>query len=579
MSEQQGEGRKISLLDIFGLQNQHSPQAPAFVLHGENSSAVRTLSFSDACECIQSHKVWLLERITEISTNNILIQDVVVAYLSSNSIDMFLSMMACTSRLGAPNLQRVAALLNTRWSPEEMAQALFSHNPNEAATILLYGDGFEEVANHVAKKLGHASVCMQLPKFSIDKLQPLQQRLSKRTATSSSWSLSSQLGSSFTVKDIAKNGHDRDAFIVFTSGTTGGSKGVRLSHRAIAIQSMAKILHPCHYSSETSMLASTVPLFHIGGISSFLAVLFAGGTLILPGPCEARFDPQMTKVSLEHLIFPTNTLVVVPAMLVSLLAELDVSVVYPAVRLILIGGQSASQVMTKRLVQTFPNARIVQTYACTEAASSLTFWHFNANHNEDSSESQKMRGDCVGHPPAHVHLRLYRKEGKSTKIVTLPYVAGIIATRGPHLMTGYWFRGALEPSDNPTGWYWTNDLGFWDKRGKLYFCGRVRDVIRSGGETIMAQEVERVLLQNPDIQDCAVFPKKDHKFGEAVACAIVTRGDLKLEGIKKWCEQQGLASYKRPRYVYKIKELPRNSSGKVLKHELVMVFGRIQSKL
>ena len=374
-----------------------------------------------------------------------------------------------------------------------------------------------------------------------------------------------------------------DAMIVFTSGTTGGAKGVRLSHRAIAVQSVAKQMEPCKYSSCTAMLASTVPLYHIGGISSCISVLFVGGSLIF-SDAEPRFDPRRTMLSLTHHMMPTNILVVVPAMLTALLKELDPSMTFPHVELVLIGGQSAPKRMIDQLQRIFLNARIVQTFACTEGASSLTFLHINAPTRKCQpvvfgEKSNVISGDCVGSPPAHVFLRLYRKEGNVNKIVNLPYQPGVIATRGPHLMNGYWRRGLPSSDTRVKGWYLTSDLAFFDENGQWYFCGRARDTIRSGGETIMAQEVERVLLLHPSIVECAVFAKPDDRFGEAVACALVTNASLELDAIKKWCEQESLASYKRPRYLYLLDSLPRNSSGKVLKHLLVQRFGRIHSSL
>jgi len=123
-------------------------------------------------------------------------------------------------------------------------------------------------------------------------------------------------------------------------------------------------------------------------------------------------------------------------------------------------------------------------------------------------------------------------------------------------------------------------LGFYDKFGRLYFCGRLKDVIRSGGESILANEVERVLLTHPLISECAVFPRQDEKFGEAVACALVVNGPLQLKEIRDWCSTGGLATYKRPRYLFVVDSLPRNSSGKILKHKLVAQYGRIpRSKL
>lgn len=114
-------------------------------------------------------------------------------------------------------------------------------------------------------------------------------------------------------------------------------------------------------------------------------------------------------------------------------------------------------------------------------------------------------------------------------------------------------------------------MGYWDE-GKLYFCGRVNDVIRTGGETVLANEVEKVLLMHPAINDCAVFSLPDEKFGEAVCCAVVTVKTGSVDDLKGWCTQQGLANYKKPQRIFLVSTLPRNASGKVLKHKLQSEF-------
>jgi acyl-CoA synthetase (AMP-forming)/AMP-acid ligase II len=569
----------ISLLDILKEACLHSPASPAVVVNNDqNSDSQRasSLSYADIWECVELHQFWLKEKIDDFAWPKSGIRDIAIAYLSANSADMLVSMLACTSLNRWRTLPLNVALLNIRWSETEMAAALQSKSPSEAGTLILYGHGFEGAAEQVCHKMGHSSIFMEIPLIAKRYMKPIQ----KGVRSNSPMSRDSML---LDIQYLQQQVIPDDAMIVFTSGTTGGSKGVRLSHRAIAVQSAAKQMEPCRYSSSTAMLASTVPLYHIGGISSCISVLFACGTLIF-SDAEPRFDPRRTILSLAHDVISTNTLVVVPAMLTALLKELGPSTLYPCVELILIGGQSAPKRMIDQLQRIFINARIVQTFACTEAASSLTFLHINAptkqrQPTEFREKSTIISGDCVGSPPAHVFLRLYRKEDNTNKIVKLPYQPGVIATRGPHLMNGYWTRG-LTPSDTRvTGWYLTSDLGFFDENGQWYFCGRARDTIRSGGETVMAQEVERVLLKHPSIVECAVFAKADDRFGEAVACALVTNTTLELDAIKIWCEQESLASYKRPRYIYLVDSLPRNSSGKVVKHLLVQRFGRIRSSL
>jgi acyl-CoA synthetase (AMP-forming)/AMP-acid ligase II len=145
-------------------------------------------------------------------------------------------------------------------------------------------------------------------------------------------------------------------------------------------------------------------------------------------------------------------------------------------------------------------------------------------------------------------------------------------------------RASKLPSGASTGhWLVTSDVGYWDSGGNLWFCGRRTDSIRTGGETVLAGEVERVLALHPLIVDAAVFGLPDDKFGHTVACAIVavpqmppqeggSRNPLTVTDIRSWCDQCGLAGYKRPRKMYHVDSIPKNSSGKALKYLLVERF-------
>jgi fatty-acyl-CoA synthase len=571
---------KISEMDLLCALGEtvarHPDEFFSVVCQGSNGSTASFLSFCGAWRSIEHHKNWIQKAVARSFGKQEPGEDVVIAFLSSNSIDMLLSMLACTSSTFASPTPLVA-LLNTRWTPLEMTKALESKNQS-AKTLILYGPEFESAAKKVVTSLKHKAFCLPLPraahKFSMETLPVSTEHANSAVETDQ--------GVERRIKEASVNASQRDALVVFTSGTTGGSKGVRLSHRALIVQALAKLQYPCNYSKTTAMLATTVPLFHVGGLSSSLAVVLAGGHLIFPDTATTTgFDADLVWKSLSFPHTPVNVLVVVPAMLVTLFANHTSSKVYANVRLILIGGQSATRTTIEQISKVFPNARIVQTYACTEAASSLTFLQVQPFETITQKSVLGSPGDCVGSPPSHVELKLYSKEDTSVSDVTnIPYQPGIIATRGPHVTSGYWNRGAPQTTANVQGWFWTNDLGFFDTNGLLYFCGRVRDVIRTGGETVLAQEVERTLLLHPEVMECAIFPRQDERFGEAVACALVTTGGpLELVTIKKWCEQHGLANYKRPRYLFLVDELPRNSSGKVLKHELAATFQSIPSRL
>ena len=531
---------------------------------------------SDPCTAVQLpketlvltyHSAWqaLLEHEAWIQHNVAMNTKIVVAYLSGNSIDLMLSMLACM------NVDHVTvALLNTRWTPGEMASALQTRGPS-AKTLILYGPGFEESAWRASNLLSHPSWTLAIPAVS-------ETRMTKRSTAipypSTRCYNNHEIDNA--IQEIAESQDgDQDAVVVFTSGTTSGSKGVRLSHRALCVQAIAKLRKPCRYSRQTRMLASTVPLFHVGGLSSTLSVFLAGGTWILPSS-GSSFDPTSVLKSVSSLLLPANTLVVVPAMLHSILQQASgTDSSYDSVRLLLIGGQSASPETLRHIARIFPNARVVQTFACTEAASSLTFLDVQHNYPESMTVSLPSgpNGDCVGVPPPHIELVLINKDNERNVQIHQPHQVGIFATRGPHVMSGYWKRDVDNESLSQDSWYITNDLGFHDEHGRFYFCGRTKDIIRTGGESVIALEVERVLLDHPDIQECAVFALPDERFGEAVCAALVSKNEaLTLSYLRHFCTEQGLAGYKKPRAAFFMKQLPRNSSGKVQKHKLVERF-------
>lgn len=588
------------------------------------------LSYSSFRKCLGLHQEWLGRAIKDATircvrnnsetANDTLsssppnsIDDVVIAYISGNSPDMLLSVLACSS----PNLSpAIPALLNTRWTPSEMIASLRSRrggnreiSTRNVVTIILYEDGgpFKNTALQVSNGLRQTNnqytCCLPIPNISHDFSQVVTEGALRRKPRPSNGN-----GGNFfreQMETFINQASQSDALILFTSGTTGGSKGVRLSHRALLVQAYAKLDEPCAYSQETAMLATTVPLFHVGGFSSFLAVLLARGQLIFPEKerdSGSKFQVQDISKSLRDPYLPANTLVVVPAMLSSFFDSERAKGLklqqFSNARFLLIGGQSASQEILKQCRHCFPNARIAQTYACTEAASSMTYLSLTDNAMNPLNHavtSTKLSGICVGSPPNHIELRIYRKSSQKNlsaiserEPITKSYELGLIATNGPHVMNGYWDRGKKDfaiASSNKNRWFVGSDLGFWDNRGRLCFAGRAKDVVRTGGETVLAREVEQVLLDHPNILECAIFPRIDQRYGEAVACAIVARQSrdnvMSIGTIKKWCQQKGLAGYKQPKYLFFVTSLPRNSSGKVLKHRLVAKFGNheIRSKL
>lgn len=592
----------------------------------------RFINYKDSWNLSECYRSWIHDLILKQCENSCSIDlEIAVAFLSHNSPECFLAMMGSAANNHCPfrkfkhrgenagkEPEIMTAMLNVRWTPSEIARALAvdedlkgnGHDKRGHVTIILYGQGMEEKArdacafiNRHQRKIHHLSIHEQIPPIdfivSVPKnhLDGLELELS-------------------TFSDTAQH----DALLLFTSGTTSGKpKGVRLSHLSLIIQAMAKLMHPYSYDSSTRMLATTVPLFHVGGVSSALAVAMAGGMLIFPKSEKSPigFSPRAVLESMQTqttnvVPFDTNTLVIVPAMLHAILEEVEnhgKSQVYDNVKLMLVGGQSITTPQLERSKIYFPNARIVQTFACTEAGSSITFFTVvdPERSNNDTIPScnsvlkeRNVQGSNVGFPPHHVDLKIFHLDAnnKPTNKLAPPHTIGAIGTKGPHVMNGYWKRGQdiLSHGIGGKNWLILNDIGYLDNSGRLFFCGRSNDVIRTGGETVFSPEVESVVIQHPSVDQCAVFALPDEKFGECVSVGIVVRrsnvGNFQewsngtclgsrnaLRELREFCANQQLAAFKHPRVIFFCDELPCNSSGKVLKHILAKKCAAIRDKM
>jgi len=527
-----GDGEMASLTQLLRHCNRTSDDSILFHNQAVSNSKHRrdnnNLTYEQCFEIINEHESWLLSTIhtqlqslphihnrsTSIQLNDIEVKDVIIGYLSDNEPDLLLSMLACinltTSTLDdSSNI--LPAMINARWTPKEITKALSpstssmekSDDGAHQVTVVLYGEGYEQIAKQAVQLMmntkNHYAVALQIPTLS-DKYYT-----SANSGTVSNTSSASQQATpnsqyyqqqeSFNNKSTQMS--NSTAILLFTSGTSSpnGAKGVCLSHKSLYIQSIAKTNHPCNYNKYTHMISTTVPWFHVGGLSSVLAVLFVGGMLVFPpqddedvsrsfgrGKGKKGFQPQKILQSIQpkdstmnlSANISANTLVVVPAMLHSIVEyhnklssnQSTTSTSYPYVKLILVGGQSiGSGKLYKSIRNLFPKARIVQTYACTEAGSSITFedlGYWNGNSSTGKSvdyilerkeadnggvddngrrRSQMMDGaaTCVGLPPSHIEIGIFNAEqvaaGSSSSLKQLPNgQMGIIGTCGPHTM-------------------------------------------------------------------------------------------------------------------------------------------------
>eukprot|EP00903_Cladosiphon_okamuranus_P019615 g18039.t1 len=333
----------------------------------------------------------------------------------------------------------------------------------------------------------------------------------------------------------------RDVFcIVHTSGSTGRSKGVALTHLGQIFQAIAKCAH-VGYTSSTTYL-NVLPFFHVGGISSAIAVTLAGGCHVF----VPKFTPACGSAAVQT--GRVDSIVVVPTMLHMLIKEAsntssgsdDMTSPLDGVDTVVVGGQPMSRRLERLARKCMPGARLVQTYACTEAGSTITFASCSSSargapleaspgsrHGSKqigathaSAEDAQALWAIAGSPPEHVEIRIVDRPSDSNLFgcAAAAGVVGEVETRGPHVMKGYWKRPDLTTETlRPNGWLRTGDLGRLDAvTGRLVIIGRAKDIIKTGGEKVHSSEVESVLLRHIWVVEAAAYGVDDERLGEKV---------------------------------------------------------------
>lgn len=348
-----------------------------------------------------------------------------------------------------------------------------------------------------------------------------------------------------------------------------------------------------------------LPFFHVGGISSALAVTLAGGCHVF----VPKFAPACGSAAVRAGL--VNSIVVVPTMLHMLIKGAsntssgsdNMTSPLEAVATVVVGGQRMSRRLERLARECMPGARFVQTYACTEAGSTITFAscspsargapreaspglrqgsHEQLGATDASTEDAQALWAIAGSPAEHVEIRVVERPSDSnvSGYAAAAGVVGEVETRGPHVMKGYWKRPDLTAETlRPNGWLRTGDLGRLDAvTGRLVIIGRAKDIIKTGGEKVHSSEVESVLLRHIWVAEAAAYGVNDERLGEKVAASVVLDDDAQDEEgeitrdraravLDRFCGLH-LSHYKRPRQIDVVPALPRNSAGKVLRHML-----------
>ena len=348
--------------------------------------------------------------------------------------------------------------------------------------------------------------------------------------------------------------HADDSFaLMYTSGTTGRPKGVLLTHR--------QFLNGTYYFSAAigaipqDRKLQAIPQFHAGGAIYQMAYMLAGATIVvLP-----VFDPGAALMLMREE--GVTAAGFVPAMLNAVCdnaASKGVSL--PSLRQIMYGGSSISSAALTRAMDLFP-VDFIQTYGQTEAGVIVTVLDSEAHRRGRTSGNEHLFRSC-GRTLLGYDISLLGPTGFDS-------ANGELCVRSDAVMTGYWKRPEATATTIVDGWLRTGDVATLDDQGFYYIVDRKVDMIVSGGENVYALEVENVLAEHPDIAEVAVVGVPDPRWGEAVLAVVASRADraITLDQVREHCRGK-LGGFKVPKRVEIIDALPRNGSGKVLKHVL-----------
>lgn len=340
-----------------------------------------------------------------------------------------------------------------------------------------------------------------------------------------------------------------DPYIIFyTSGTTGRPKGVIRTHQNVC-WSVLIAMWMQDFWHDTVLLAP-LPLFHISGWETkFLCCLLSGGRTVL----VERFDVEEVLALVER--HKVTHLFLVPTMIHDLLRlgalqGRDLS----SLRYLQSGTAPLPKELREEVVRQLPQLQFWISYGTTEAGIISFLEHRQRNGGPG----------CVGRIVPSVHVRIVNDEGRDAS----PEEPGEIWCASPMVTAGI-FAGegkAATPATNEENWLATGDLGYLSSDGFLFVSGRKKDVIISGGENVVAAEVEDALKSHPGIGDAAVIGTPDARWGETVTAFIVpvSGQSVAREEVDRYCRTL-LAGYKCPRRIEFVDSLPKTSIGKIAK--------------
>jgi acyl-CoA synthetase (AMP-forming)/AMP-acid ligase II len=332
------------------------------------------------------------------------------------------------------------------------------------------------------------------------------------------------------------------AVIFFTSGSTGRPKGAVHSHRSLLAAAMTMGHEMPLQDGERTL--HFLPLFSSCMEHLIPLTLMRATHIILP-----KFDaPTVWEAIQQHKVSHFDA---IPTTLRRILDYLPAKLP-KSLRFITYASERMPQPLINALMEQMPNVSFAQFYGMIEQLCLTVL----------DPQDQARKAATIGRPMMGAELYLLDAAGKLAD-------RGEIVARSPSLFSGYWEDELTTRQVMPDGWMRTGDIGRQDEEGYLVLEGRVKEMIKSGGATVIPSEIENILMGHPDVSQAAVVGIPDEDWGEAVhAFVISSAGTAVTESeLKLFCKER-LASYKTPKVIHLVKELPVTGIGKVARRQM-----------
>ncbi|MFE6610363.1 AMP-binding protein [Amycolatopsis sp. NPDC057786] len=341
------------------------------------------------------------------------------------------------------------------------------------------------------------------------------------------------------------------ALIMYTSGTTGRPKGVMLSHRNLQTQAITCI-QAMKIFDDTDVAFLTAPFFHIAGLGSIVANFLVGGVVVIH-PLGA-FDPGAVLDAYERE--GATVVFNVPQQWDLICAQPDIAERDLKLRIISWGAAPATKATLLAMAEKFPGALNVAVFGQTETSPITCVL---------SGEDSMRKLGSVGKPIPTLQYRVVDDDMNDVA----PGEVGEIVYRGPTVTKGYWKKPRETAEAFAGGWFHSGDLVSQDEEGFIWVVDRKKDMIISGGENIYCAELENAISAHPSVLEVAVIGRADERWGQVPVAFVTTPADIapSLAELVEFLDGR-LASFKMPKDLVVVPELPRNAGGKVVKGSL-----------